>query len=197
LTNPYHHHYVAIIAAGLHLSLYNYLDQKSLDETFLRSSFVAVLSTTFIFIFQASIASACSLAFTQRIWTRFRKTPLKVSVIELLYTATRNPFALLSPELLTITPFEYFFVVLCWTLPLAAILPPASLMIISQPVERTVVGFVPTLDLAMKPYTGPNPNRDTTVLPKLVGDGTDDLYGNVYDLGEQALFVTDMDGQKQ
>ena len=105
------------------------------------------MSTAFAYSFRASLGIALATSFTQRLWSVFRKRPLKAVTIDMLFSALRNPFSIMSFGFLRHAHLEWFLALVFWSIPIASIFPPGAIRVGIKPNVIERAGFsVPTYD---------------------------------------------------
>ncbi|KAI5816085.1 hypothetical protein BZA77DRAFT_67895 [Pyronema omphalodes] len=138
--------YVLAIALAIgHYVFFRYLDGQPLSET-LPQSWVSSISTAFVVTFRSCLGAALGTAFTQRLWRLYRKRPMRLTTIDLLYTVLQNPLNLLRPSLIRNAKLEFIFALACWCIPIVTIFPPGGIRVISKAHATVKVFDVPTFN---------------------------------------------------
>ncbi|KAH0541678.1 hypothetical protein FGG08_003841 [Glutinoglossum americanum] len=128
-----------------HYMFFRYLDRKSIDS--FDQSLKSNINVAFTVCFRATLGISLSLAFTQRLWHTFRSKPLRASTIDYLFSILNNPRSLLTWDVIKCAKFEWLFALVCWSIPLATILPTGALIVVSDKdpsnvsIDMTVPGY--------------------------------------------------------
>ena len=99
--------------------------------------------------FELVSLSSVRIAYTQRIWYRFRLKPLKGSVIDSLFNLPHYPSSLLSLELFWRVPLEWMIGLLCALLPVVIMFPPSALNIVPTKYPETFMRNISTFNVSM------------------------------------------------
>ncbi|KAI1850290.1 hypothetical protein JX266_004148 [Neoarthrinium moseri] len=117
---------------------------KSTDE----QEWAVRYGTAFAFLVKTSCAAAIATAYSQHIWTRFRKRDLRVATLDSAFSATSNILSLAHREMISKLPIATLLAALIWLLPLPALFTPATLSVMSISRTDKLDLNVPTLNFS-------------------------------------------------
>ena len=163
------------LATG-HFVFFSYLDGRALRDS-LPQGWVSTISTAFVVSFRSSLAGSLGTAFTQRLWRVYRKQPMKISTIDVLYSALHSPTSLISPSFIASAKLEWLFALACWCVPIVAIFPPGGIRVVAEGRNTTApMNNIPTFNPEFRwPESGGLRSSQTAVrdqaLFKLDDDG--------------------------
>lgn len=102
--------------------------------------------TAFAFLVEVPLAAAVSIAQTQRAWTTMERKSVSIGGIDSIFAATQDLASFMNWEMLSRAKLASVLALICWCLPLSALVTPATLTV--QPVSRShnVDQIVPAID---------------------------------------------------
>lgn len=127
--------------AAVCLALGHHLFYQSLDGTLLRKAtfgqqFNVGIGTAFAFLVRALLVLSIGTTYWQIFWRTVRSHTLAVGKIDTLFGLLHNVFHFFEVSALYKHPLLVAIALLAWTVPIAIIVPPATLSVVSQPVPR-------------------------------------------------------------
>lgn len=131
-------------AAGHH-AYYSSLDGKEPrgDDS---QQWAIRLGTAFAFLVEVPLAAAVSIAQTQRAWTTLERKSVSIGGIDAAFAATRDLGSFMSWEMLSRAKLASLLALICWCLPLSALVTPATLTVRAISRTRNVEQIVPAID---------------------------------------------------
>lgn len=134
-------------ALGHHL-FYQSLQGKSIGNTLFDQQVNIAIGTAFAFLVKASLATAVGSAYVQYLWYTLQRERLRVSHIDSLVSLLTSVIAILNFGALKGHLLLTLLALLAWTIPFAAIVPPATLSVHAAPSQRstTATQTIPMLD---------------------------------------------------
>ena len=115
-------------AIGHHF-FYQSLDGTPLDSATFDQQINTAVGTAFAFLVRASLSVAIGVAFVQVLWRRLLAQSITVSRIDSMTQLLTSLFDLLNLKTLWQHPVLAVLAIISWTLPIAAVIPPASLSV--------------------------------------------------------------------
>ncbi|RPA81472.1 hypothetical protein BJ508DRAFT_414724 [Ascobolus immersus RN42] len=117
-----------LISASANFGFFRYLHHRLPEDT-IPQSWASLLGIAFAGLTSLSFGGALSIAYTQRVWYRFRSSPLSAHTIERLIGLPATPEKFISLSTLRSAWFEWLFALVCAGIPIATMLPPGALTI--------------------------------------------------------------------
>ena len=136
-------------AIGHHF-FYQSLDGTQVDNATFDQQINTAVGTAFTFLVRSFLTVAVGVAFVQVLWRRLKSKHITVSRIDSMTQLLTSLFDLLNLKTLWQHPLLAFLAIISWTLPIAAVIPPASLSVrnpINSRLEYT------TKDLPLPDFT--------------------------------------------
>lgn len=91
-------------------------------------------------VFALSLNTALAYAFCQHLWWILRRSHLKISTIEVLFSLRLNPLLLRHGEAIAAAPLLFLIAILIWAVRIAVSFPPGALTIITA--DQTTYSLV-------------------------------------------------------
>lgn len=92
--------------------------------------------TAFAYLTTSCLNAAVGLAFTQQLWHSMRNKSFSIDGIDKMFAITTDPTSFWSWEVISRAKVVSLLALLAWVLPLAAIVPPATLTVNTMPQSR-------------------------------------------------------------
>lgn len=124
--------------------LFRYLDNKSVQLHHNLQTYITTTSNLLAYLFTASIKIALAVAFAQHLWHIMRRSEMKVSTIEMLFSIRSNPLRLFRINSIKKTWILFSLAVLLYIIPIATSFPPGALTVRSTSPVEIVPSKVPT-----------------------------------------------------
>ncbi|KAH6972358.1 hypothetical protein BKA56DRAFT_677311 [Ilyonectria sp. MPI-CAGE-AT-0026] len=103
--------------------------------------------TAFAFISKTFLVGAVASAYTQHLWTVLSSSYVKVSTIDSHFTALSSILDFINPRFLSTCKYSTMIALIAWTIPLAALITPATLTVAPHVQYVTKEQEVPTINL--------------------------------------------------
>lgn len=174
---------VAFFMSGVSFATGHHAYYSSLDGTEVRDDesqqWAIRFGTAFAFLVEVSLATAVSIAQTQRAWTTVEKKSVSIGGIDAVFAATRDLVSFMSWEMLSRAKLASLLALICWCMPLSALVTPATLTVQTVSQTRNVEKVVPAVDFNNKAnfalftdgYLDPAPNVLPRILSMIEDDG--------------------------
>ncbi|KAK8016601.1 hypothetical protein PG993_014790 [Apiospora rasikravindrae] len=120
---------------------------EELGSEFATQIWILRYGTAFAFLSKTLLASAVAIAYKQHIWITLGDRANSISTINVIFAATHDFLALLNPKLAMRAVTPALMALVIWCLPLAAVITPSTLLVISATRLDTSIQSVPTLNL--------------------------------------------------
>lgn len=133
-----------IVAIGHHI-YYTWLDGTSIsdDES---QQWAVRFGTVFAFLVEISLVAAVSIAQMQRAWSTVERKSVSIGGIDSVFAATQDLRSFMSWEMLSRARLASLLALICWCLPLSALVTPATLTVRAVSKTRNVDIIVPAID---------------------------------------------------
>lgn len=120
-----------------HYGLFQYLDEKPIEDAPFKQSFVTTVSLLFVSGFRMFMVASVAFSFTQHLWRVLRDCALPVFRIEQLFNMRTSPHILANPRVLWATPLLFSMMVYVWFIEIAVVYPPGALTVALRPFPVT------------------------------------------------------------
>lgn len=141
---------IAFFVSGVSFAAGHHAYYSSLDGTGVRDNesqqWAIRFGTAFAFLVEVSLVAAVSIAQTQRVWTTLEKKSVSIGGIDSIFAATRDLGSFMSWEMWSKAKLASLLALLCWCLPLSALVTPATLTVQAVSRTRNVDQTVPAID---------------------------------------------------
>lgn len=141
---------IAFFVSGVSFAVGHHAYYSSLDGSEVRDDesqqWAIRFGTAFAFLVEVPLAAAVSIAQTQRAWTTVEGKSVSIGGIDSVFAATRDLGSFMCWEMLSRAKIASLLALICWCLPLAALVTPATLTIQAISRTRNVDQFVPAID---------------------------------------------------
>lgn len=141
---------VAFFISGVSFAAGHHAYYSSLDGTKVRDDesqqWAIRFGTAFAFLVEVSLATAVSIAQTQRAWTTMEKKSVSIGGIDAVFAATRDLGSFMSWEMLSRAKLASLLALICWCMPLSALVTPATLTVQAVSQTHNVEKVVPAID---------------------------------------------------
>lgn len=141
---------IAFFFSGVAFAIGHHAYYSSLNDTEVRDDesqqWAIRFGTAFAFLVEVPLAAAVSIAQTQRAWTTVEKKSVSIGGIDSIFAATRDLGSFVNGEMLSRAKLASLLALICWCLPLSAVVTPATLTVQSVSRTRNVVKIVPAID---------------------------------------------------
>ncbi|MCJ1465827.1 hypothetical protein MMC07_004446 [Pseudocyphellaria aurata] len=141
---------IAFFVSGVSFAAGHHAYYSSLDGTVVRDNesqqWAIRFGSAFAFLVEVPLVAAVSIAQTQRVWTTLEKKPVSIGGIDSVIAATRDVGSLISWEMWSKAKLASLLALLCWCLPLSALVTPATLTVQAVSRTRNVTQTVPAID---------------------------------------------------
>ena len=134
------------MAAVGHYCFLAHLHDQIVDDSIISQGWATRISVIFTRVFSISLSIALGTAYTQLLWRRLRRTALKISTIDRLFSMSSNPLKTLHSSGITNAPTLWLAAVFLPCVPIAAIFPPGALEVVSILNTTSFDWPVPTYD---------------------------------------------------
>jgi hypothetical protein len=114
------------IGLGQHF-YYRYLNGKQVSSVGLSQAWIINISTGFAFLFKTCLVAAVGTAFSQAFWYTVRRKAIRLDGIDAMHDARGNVLSFFNPDLLLKAKTVTILALICWFLPLTAVLSTGSL----------------------------------------------------------------------
>jgi hypothetical protein len=128
---------VALLAAASHHMIYSNLDRTAVSDNALEQQIVVVIGTTLSLLFRASLMVSFITTYHQAFWWVVRRRTLDFSTLDSLAGLASSVFDLLNYRAVTFSPILTLLALTIWLIPIASIVPPATLSIGRSTVTTT------------------------------------------------------------
>lgn len=189
-----------------HYGLFQYLDDKLVEDAAFKQSFVTTCSLLFVTGFRMFMVGSVSFSFAQHLWRVLRDCALPVFRIEQLFSMRMSPLILANPQVFWATPMLFSMMVYIWFIEVAVVYPPGALTVALRPFPSTSEQNISVINQPLTKIHDPwteleaqypvlyNPARYTELTtPMPGGDGAKGLrfvYLYVY-LSQDSIAITD------
>ncbi|MCJ1268563.1 hypothetical protein MMC22_008451 [Lobaria immixta] len=162
---------VAFFISGVSFAAGHHAYYSSLDGTKVRDDesqqWAIRFGTAFAFLVEVSLATAVSIAQTQRAWTTVERKSVSIGGIDAVFAATRDLGSFMSWEMLSRAKLASLLALICWCMPLSALVTPATLSVQAVSQTRNVEKVVSAIDFNNRAnfagfaagYLDPAPNK--------------------------------------
>ena len=141
---------IAFFFSGVAFALGHHAYYSSLNDTEVRDDesqqWAIRFGTAFAFLVEVPLTAAVSITQTQRAWTTVEKKPVSIGGINSIFAATRDLGSLVNWGMLSRAKLASLLALICWCLPLSAVVTPATLTVQSVSRTRNAVKIVPAID---------------------------------------------------
>ncbi|KAL1595906.1 hypothetical protein SLS60_009596 [Paraconiothyrium brasiliense] len=149
---------LALFISGILVSVGHHLFYSRLDGTVVQSAeekasryvtqiWIIRYGTAFAFLAKTLLASAVVIAYKQHIWINLRSKANSIATINVIFAATHDFLAAMSPDLFVSATVPALLALATWFLPLAALVTPSTLTVIPDIHPVTSMLPIPTLNL--------------------------------------------------
>jgi hypothetical protein len=136
--------YAASLAFAIgHHFFYKSLDQLSVDENLFNQQTNIAIGTAFAFLFRANLVLATCTAYWQVFWATALRNTLTISSMDALAGVLGSLLDFMSVKTFLLNPGLTVLALLAWLVPFAALLPPATLSVISAAATNNSYAHVP------------------------------------------------------
>jgi hypothetical protein len=118
---------LATLGAVAQHIFYSYLDGRQPDDFFIDQVWVIRIGAALAYLVKSALVTSVAISFYQRCWFSLQRVAVTVDCIDALFGILQNPFRFFTKELLLKTKIVTILALICWCLPLSAILSPGSL----------------------------------------------------------------------
>ncbi|KAH7371716.1 hypothetical protein BKA66DRAFT_443910 [Pyrenochaeta sp. MPI-SDFR-AT-0127] len=147
---------LGLLLLALCLALGHHFFYTSLRGTRTPDNFSQQLNTAYgtalAFLVKAALVGAVASAYTQYMWFDFRAKFFKISTIDSKFTALSSIFSLLDPQFISKSTIGAILALLCWLLPISAIVAPAALSVRLISVSQYDERYVPAINFSSLPF---------------------------------------------
>ncbi|MCJ1230870.1 hypothetical protein MMC12_007544 [Toensbergia leucococca] len=182
-----------LIGIGLsfgHHAFYRSLDGSSISNAMFDQSFNIGIGTAFAFLVRAFLVIAVGVAYVQHFWRDVKARPTPISHIDTIASLLSSIQEFLSLKTLWRHPVLVMLAIISWLIPVATIIPPATLSVRSKMQSDYRLMDVPTINFSNNAFSQ---GYETTV-----GTIPDAADANVYNGPTTALnriaFATALQG---
>lgn len=141
---------IAFFICGVSFATGHHVCYSSLDGTEVRDDesqqWAIRFGTAFAFLVEVPLAAAVSIAQTQRAWTTLERKAVAIGAIDSIFAATRDLGSFMSWEMKSRAKIASLLALICWCLPLSALVTPATLTVQAVSRIRNVDQIVPAID---------------------------------------------------
>ena len=136
-----------LLIAIAHLLTFQYFDGKyENDPDIPDQAHITTFATIAATVFSFSIRATLAAVFTQYFWRLVRLAPIKLGIVETLYTLRSNPLFGFQPKVLQHGLFLVAVACQIWLIPIATAFPPSSLTLDSARYVHSDMVDVPTFN---------------------------------------------------
>ncbi|KAL4899019.1 hypothetical protein BDW74DRAFT_164112 [Aspergillus multicolor] len=108
------------------------------------------IGTGFAFLIKSCLVSSVGLAAVQETWSTVRRKSVRLSGIDSMFAVRGSPLAFLTPDLWLYAKTLTALAIVCWLIPLTAIVTPATLSVISYPAWDKMDRLVPNVNFDLE-----------------------------------------------
>jgi hypothetical protein len=137
---------VALLSAACHHTLYCLLDSTEVSDNTFTQQAVVTAGTTLALLFRASLMIGLITAYNQVFWWFVRRKTIDFATLDSLADLVSSTFALLNYRAVAFSPVLAVLAALVWLIPLATIVPPATLSVRRHTVTTTSSFYPYTVD---------------------------------------------------
>ena len=141
---------VAFFICGVAFAIGHHAYYSSLDNTEVRDDesqqWLIRFGAAFVFLVEVPLVAAVGIAQTQRALTTMEQKSVSIEGIDSTFAATRDFWSFTSWEMLSRAKLASLLALICWCLPLSALVTPATLTVQAISRIRTVDKVVPAID---------------------------------------------------
>lgn len=127
--------FAAVCLAAGHHCFYQSLDGALVHQAAFSQQFNVGIGTAFAFLVRALLVVSIGTTYWQIFWRTLRRNTLAVGKIDTLFGLLHNVIHFLKVSTLYRHPLLVFIALLSWTVPIAIIVPPATLSVRSESVR--------------------------------------------------------------
>ncbi|KAK4445775.1 hypothetical protein QBC34DRAFT_471610 [Podospora aff. communis PSN243] len=140
----------ALFAVGHHI-FYRDLDGKAVSDASYDQQMNIRIGTGLSYLVRAALVIAIGAAYFQLFWRTLLRTAVPLAAVDSLADLLGSPLSFFDLAALRANPFLFFIAAVSWLVPFATIVPPATLTILSVPIESYVMHPMAAIDFATAP----------------------------------------------
>jgi hypothetical protein len=106
---------------------YSYLNGRQVNDLPMSQSWAIRIGTAFAFLFKTSLVAAVGIAFCHGFWYLVRRESIRLGGLDAMFGVLSNPLNFFNGDILVKTRILVLLALVCWLLPIAAILSPGAL----------------------------------------------------------------------
>lgn len=137
---------VALLSAACHHLLYSLLDQTEVSDQVLRQQVVVASGFTLALIFRASLSVGLVNSYQQTFWWFVHRRALDFSILDSLAGFTDSLFDLIDYRAVLYSPTLVLLAAIIWLMPIASIVPPATISVGRDTVTTTSSQYLDTIN---------------------------------------------------
>ncbi|KAL2861718.1 hypothetical protein BJX68DRAFT_223128 [Aspergillus pseudodeflectus] len=141
---------VGLLISGAMLSVGHHFYYRSFDGSRVASreqqTWAIRIGTGFAFLIKSCLVSAVGLAAVQETWSTLRRKSVRLSSIDSMFAVRGSPLAFLTLDLWLYAKTLTVLAVVCWLIPLTAIVTPATLNVVTYPAWDEAELLVPNVN---------------------------------------------------
>ena len=141
---------IAFAVCGVSFAIGHHAYYSSLNGTDVRDNksqqWAIRFGTAFALLVEVPLAAAVGIAQTQRAWTTVERKSVSIEGIDSIFASTRDLGSFVSWEMLSRAKLASLLALICWCLPLSALVTPATLTVQTVSRTRSVDHTVPGID---------------------------------------------------
>ncbi|KAG8157592.1 hypothetical protein KVR01_012634 [Diaporthe batatas] len=141
---------IGLFVVGIVLATGHHFYYQSLDGTIVssdtRQEWALRAGTAFAFLTHSSLVASAGTAYVQRLWVTVKRKQFRIGAIDNIFSLQSNPFSFLSWEVLSKAKVLCLLGVCIWCLPIASVITPATLSVVSGSVTEIRTMNVPYPD---------------------------------------------------
>ncbi|POS75951.1 hypothetical protein DHEL01_v205650 [Diaporthe helianthi] len=148
---------VGLFAVGIMLSIGHHFYYQSLDGTIVtsdtRQEWALRAGTAFAFLTHSSLVASAGTAYAQRLWVTVKRKQFRLGALDRMFSLQSSLFSFLSWEVLSRAKLLCLLGLCLWCLPIASVITPATLSVVSGSITDIRTMNVPypdyTIDTAV------------------------------------------------
>ncbi|KAF7187316.1 hypothetical protein HII31_11404 [Pseudocercospora fuligena] len=135
--------FIGLAIALAHHFMNSSLSGKTVESVSLSQAWVSRFATALAFLTKTAFVMSVGAAFMQHQWHRFHRQSYRIEEVDALTSVLGNILNLFSHKFWIRNPLLALMAIVAWTIPLAAIVTPASLSVAPQLYINTTIQYVP------------------------------------------------------